>query len=190
LNRIGVVFFPLRDRRHTFDFKMFIVRPGNDPDAHALGSLVQESILSAPSSVWEWDELAQDPARIGRALIGQGESDVLFCHVAEASGLIVGVAQVLKGEFIRCQHSLMGLLLVRPSARRFGVGRSLIRSMKATSTAHLSPEGGKLTMRVSARDEALDGLLRSEGWVIEQEVEAGLQIGDVPVVVRVVVTGV
>ena len=163
---------------------MFTVRPANANDAYALGTLVQESILSAPSSPWEWDELSPDPLRIGQQLIGTARSEVLLCHVVDAGGFIVGLAQALEGEFHRCRHAATGIVLVRPSARRHGVGRTLVRSMVATSTALLAPGGGKLTIRVSAKDRALHALLVAEGWEVEREVQAGLYVDGVPVVVR------
>ncbi len=158
-------------------------------DAYGLGLLVQESILNAPSSQWEWDELPQDPSRIGRRLLGEG-GDVLLCHVVDVGGFIVGVAQAVKGEFLRCQHASTGVVLVRPSARHHGVGRALVRSMVATCSALASPEGGKLSVRVSAQDHVLVALLASEGWRVEQEVKAGLCVDGVSVVVRVYATDV
>ena len=165
--------------------KMFTVRPATVNDVHAIGTLVHEAILSAPSSQWEWDELPEESGRVGHQIVGDFADEVNFCLVAQVGTHIVGFVQVMDGEFSRCQHARMANVLVWPLNRAYGVGRGLVDAMLTRLKQEKSGAFSKVSFRVSERDAPLNALLNGTGWRVEREIEDALRVEGEPVVVRV-----
>tara|TARA_B100000674_G_scaffold470846_1_gene459047 strand:+ start:690 stop:1208 length:519 start_codon:yes stop_codon:yes gene_type:complete len=154
---------------------MILVRPASTRDWHAVGTLVQESIFEAPSSLYGFEDLPADPLKLGQQLIRSGDSTIAASFVAETHLGLAGLCQVLYGEFQRCSHAGLLTLLVHPAGRNQGVGRELLREIETRFRD--DPTIGKVTVQVAERDLELMHLVKSEGWRLERVCPNALDIG-------------
>ena len=154
---------------------MILIRPASSRDWHAVGTLVQESIFESESSLYSFEDLPGDPLKLGQQIIRIGDSTVAASLVAETHHGIAGLCQVLYGEFTRCSHSGLLILVVHPAARNQGVGRELLRDIETRFENDRSIR--KVTIQVAETDADLMQLIKSEGWRLERVCPDALDLG-------------
>jgi len=154
---------------------MILVRPASSHDWHAVGNLIQESIFESRSALYGFEDLPADPLKLGQQLIRSGDVNTAASLIAETHLGVAGLCQVLYGEFTRCSHSGLLVLLVHPAGRNQGVGRELLREMENRCLADRSIH--KVTIQIAETDEELMHLIKSEGWRLERICPNALDLG-------------
>ncbi len=160
---------------------MATLRAATMADATALGRMILEGHVDAPSSPFEADELEPEPALLGGEFIlaALDGSELLF-RLDGPRGELVGCVRVVPREFLRAGHVGSVQLLVRPAWRRRGLGRAALLGLMA----HRAVTGRfeRLEVQVTRADEPqmalLAALATTQGWGVERVEVGAARLGE------------
>ncbi|MCB9734313.1 MAG: GNAT family N-acetyltransferase [Deltaproteobacteria bacterium] len=151
------------------------IRGAREQDAAALGSLLMAATERAPSSLYDADELGDDPRGLGEDVLDAARRDGSLVLVGEVGGELVGMVRAMPREFVRCAHVATVGVLVAPGWRRRGVGGAMLEEVAQRAFDRGGIE--RLEVHVAEDDGGLAALVGRHGFRAAR-VERGALVRD------------
>lgn len=161
-----------------------IVSPATFSDLNAVGVLIAESAMHAPSSPHHETEMTRESFGLAQDYVANRIDNGDIALKLEVGERLAACGVIRPRVLVRSSHVGELLILVHPGARRRGVGQTLMSHMMIAARARSALR--KLSVRVNEDDQAFLSLLGGqEGWTMERLEHNALRIDAVDVAVQV-----